>query len=265
VCSGTLRAPGALSGTYASGVLVRGNCVINAGPVTVDGKLEIAPGAALLAAYGLNHRTHQGGSSLVVRGNVFVDRGASLVLGCSNVSEVPCLDLPSRTSDLTSSDEISGNLTGDRPLGVIVHQTTIGGGVSQTGGGGGPSCPITGVFKLLPNLVVYSAYEDSTVDRNLTITNVNSCWLGIARVNVHGNLTLTGDRLSNPDATEVLSNHVGGDLVCFHDTHLFDTMDITANLWPRRIRPNSVHGRRKGQCILASPTTRGAKPGPGPF
>jgi hypothetical protein len=265
VCSGTLRSPGVLAGSYRSGVLVRGTCFVNAGAVTVHGKLEVGAGASLLAAFGLNHRTHRGGSSIVVLGNVFVDRGGTLVLGCSNMSEVPCRDLPNKFSTISSSDRISGNVTAQQALGVVLHDTTVGGGILQTGGGGGPGCGETGVFKLLPNLVVYSDYEDASVGRSLTITNVNSCWLGVAREHIRGNLILSHDKLSNPDAIEILANNVGGNLSCSRSTHLFDTADTGQTFWPRRLERNTVHGKRQGQCMINSPTAQGGKPGPGPF
>src|SRR5580658_8242364 len=66
VCSGTLKSPGVLAGTYPSGVIVRGVCDVNAGLATVDGNITVEPGASLLAAFGLDDLTQQGSSSLVV-------------------------------------------------------------------------------------------------------------------------------------------------------------------------------------------------------
>src|SRR5437764_634769 len=46
VCTGTLKTPGVLAGTYASNVMVTGVCGVNAGPTVVDGNLFVAPRAA---------------------------------------------------------------------------------------------------------------------------------------------------------------------------------------------------------------------------
>ena len=67
-CSGTLKSPGVLVGNYRGDVVVKGVCAVNSGPVRVAGDLTVSKGGALIAAFGLNHRTRKGGSSLTVNG-----------------------------------------------------------------------------------------------------------------------------------------------------------------------------------------------------
>src|SRR5882762_5082191 len=68
-CHGGTVAPGAY-GTLA----IAGFCFVNGGDVTVERKLIVTAGAALIAAYG--------GSNLNVGGEVRVGSNAVLVLGC---------------------------------------------------------------------------------------------------------------------------------------------------------------------------------------
>jgi hypothetical protein len=47
---------------------------------------------------------------------------------------------------------------------------------------------------------------------------------------------------------------------------MWNSFDLTENLFPRQAAPNTVDGSRVGpQCMLASPITEGGPPGPGPF
>ncbi len=267
-CLGTSKSPGVLAGSYPSGVLVKGVCGVNAGPAHVFGTLTLGPGSALAAAFGLNHRTHHGGSSLTVTGDLVVGRGATLILGCRVVAGgagFPCLDEPNQKKPtLTSAERVSGNLIENAPLGVVVHNSLIGGNVKETGGGGGVNCTPSGPFKAFMS-PVYSDYEDSSVGGNLGITGLKSCWLGVARVRVHGNLGFASNKLADPDAIEILANHVGKNLSCVGNSSVWDSFDLTMNPYPRQADPNTVHGKRVGQCVLASPATAGGPSGPGPF
>jgi hypothetical protein len=109
-------------------------------------------------------------------------------------------------------------------------------------------------------------YEDSTVGGNLGVSGLTSCWLGVARVHVHGNLSFTNDKLADPDAIEILGNHVGKNLSCAGNSSMWDSseLSLTAN-FPRRPDPNTVTGTRSGQCVLSTPVTQGGSSGPGAF
>jgi hypothetical protein len=264
VCSGTPTAPGLLAGSYPANVIVEGACEVNGGPTTIGGNLTVAPGAALVAAFALNDHTGRGNSSLTVAGNLQIQSGAAAVLGCEAV-EFACIDDPTPNSPtLSGRVVIDGNLTEQQPLGVVVHNSTVGGNISESGGGGGETCTPSGVFALFGS-PVYSDYEDTSVGGNITVTGLTSCWLGIARVHVGGNVRLLENQLADPDAIEILSNHIAGNLVCQQNSQVWDSSDETENLYPRKPEPNTVGGLRSGQCVFASPATEGGPLGSSPF
>jgi hypothetical protein len=243
---------------------------VNSGPATVNGKLTLRRGSVLLAAFG------QDNSSLTVKGNVLVGHGATFMLGCNTTSQA-CIDDPNQSAPtLSSTGKVTGNLTASAPLGVIVHSTTIGGNVTQVGGGGGLSCdpPTSGPFSVFMS-PVFSTYEDSSVKGNLEVKGIHSCWLGVNRVHVHGNVLVLKNKMADPDAIEILSNDIRHNLVCRSNGHpsgmppgtqpVWDSGDTGPDLYPRAPEPNTVHGHRVGQCKLASPATQGGPLGPGPF
>jgi hypothetical protein len=278
VCSGTFKKPGVLAGTYRSGVVVKGVCFVDHGPAKVMGTLTLTKGAALAAAFGLNDKTHQGGSRLTVTGNLVVSKGASAAIGCKvnkNGSGFPCIDDPHpHKPTLSSHETIKGSLIEKAPLGVVVHNTKIDGNWSETGGGGGVACKPIGAFKQLKS-PVFSAIEDSTVEGNLTFSGLKTCWVGVARVHVAGNAKFKNNELADPDGIEIVSNHIDGNLACTGNSHpasdpafaqpVWDSGEQGMPLFPRTPQPNTVAGTRSGQCRLASPTTQGGVPGPGPF
>jgi hypothetical protein len=262
-CSGTVTSPGTLAGDYGN-VAIEGVCFVNAGHATVHGTLTLRAGSALIAAFAHNDQTGTGTSGLTVLGNVRVRAGASLLLGCE-AAHFACIDDPSQEHPtLSSSDRISGDLTEVDPLGVIVHTTAIGGSVNETGGGGGFTCDPSGVFAAFGS-PVYSDYEDTTIGGSLQIRNLTSCWLGVARVHSGGNFGFTKNRLKDPDAIEIIDNHVGGDLACRDNSMVWDSAEAGAGLYPRQPEPNTVTGTRSGQCVLATPITDSGNSGPGPF
>ncbi len=210
----------------------------------------MGPGA-VLCCFALDDHTGRGSSSLSVRGNLEVQSGASLLLGCEP-GHFTCLDDPApEDPTLSSQGQVSGNLIEQEPLGVVVHNSIIDGNVQETGGGGGASCEPTGVFAAFGS-PVYSDYEDTTVHGNLSVTGLSSCWLGVARVRVSGNLSMIKDQLADPDAIEILANHISGNLSCQQNSQVWDSADETENLYPRAPEPNTVSGRRSGQCARLS-------------
>jgi hypothetical protein len=263
-CTGTPTSPGVITGTYWSDVTVKGDCAVNGGKAVVHGNLTLASGSALLAAFANNDVTGKGSSSLRVTGNIVVGDDATMLLGCLPTS-FPCIDDPNQSSPtLSSHDVVGGSIIEKAPLGVIVHDTWIGGSVTQLGGGGGVNCNPTGVFALFGS-PVYSTYEDSTIRGSLTMANVHTCWLGTARAAIGGNATYLNNTAADPDAIEIVSNNVHGDLICSRNSRVWDSGDLTNNLFPRIPQPNTVHGNRIGQCRLNSPTSATDQPGPGLF
>ena len=279
-CSGSPQKPGVLKGTDRKGVVVKGVCAVNSGKARVVGNLTVRSGGVLEAAFGLGH------STLTVTGNLVIGRGAVVVLGCKvnpNGSGFPCFDDPNmKQPTLTGHEVVSGNIVENSPLGVIVHNSKVGGSITETGGGGGASalsCPVptSGPFAAFMS-PVYSDVEDTTVGGNITVNDLVSCWLGFARDNVRGNVTIHNNEMGDPDAIEIVGNHIGKNLSCSRNRHpsagppgaepVWDNAEaVPMGAFYPRTAPitNSVHGKRTGQCRLASPTASGGKQGPGPF
>jgi len=252
-----------LTGTHGA-VVVKGACEVNAGAAVVNGDLTLSPGSALLAAFALNDQTGSGTSSLAVTGNVLVRAGATLLMGC-NPANFACLDDPNQSNPTLSMHPTVGlDLRSNQPLGVIVHNFSVGGDVIQTGGGGGVNCKPQGVFKLFQS-PVYSTYEVGTVGGDIRISSVHSCWMGVVEMHVGNTVVMYQNKLADPDAIEILSNNITGNLICRGNSRTWDNGDIGPNLFPRQPEPNTVGRNRKGQCVLSSPNTKTDKPGPGPF
>jgi hypothetical protein len=260
-CSGTPSSPGVLSGNYPSGVVVSGACAVNNGPAHVVGSLTLNNGSVLIAAFGMK------GSRLSVSGNVTVGQGATFLLGC-NTTSFPCVDDPNQSAPtLTSPGNVTGNITENAPLGVIVHSSTIGGSITETGGGGGVNCNPTGPFAAFQS-PVFSDYEDNTITGGVTITQVTSCWLGVIRNHIGKSLTISNNSMADPDAIEIEKNVIKRNLVCRRNKqHVWDSADSspTGALYPRSIGRNKVGHYREGQCLTATPLTPDGVPAGGPF
>jgi hypothetical protein len=263
VCRGSAMAPGTLAGFF-NNVEVKGFCAVNGGAALVHGNLTVDSGSALVAAFARNDVTGKGASNLIVLGNFNVNQGGAAFIGCLPTS-FPCIDDPNPNHPtLASHDRIQGNLASDDPLGVIVHNTRIGGDVTEEGGGGGLTCNPSGIFAVFGS-PVYSDYEDSTVVGGLRINHLTSCWLGVARVHSGGGMRFIDNQLADPDAIEIIANNIGGNLACSGNSMTWDNADAGESLFPRIPEPNTVHGSRSGQCVLSSPNTRHDHPGPGAF
>ena len=257
VCTGTLQSPGVLAGTFNGTVRIQGVCVVNGGPANIHGNLVLAPGSALNATFALNDVAGAGTSSLNVQGNVLVRRGAVLGMGCEPKAS-PCSDDANAATGgyLTGQDHVQGNLEATNALAVITHASSIGGSVTQIGGGGGLSCavPTTGIFSLLKS-PVFSDYEDNTIGGSLVVNGVTSCYFGDLRNQVAHDLSFSLNRMGDPDANEVLSNPVGGDIACIGDVpavHYGDSQGL----------PNLVVGKAFGQCSFSVFKPRPAPSGP---
>lgn len=238
-CTGTLAAPGLLTGTYQGDVVATGVCAVYGGAAVIKGNLIVAPGAALVATFGLNDITGTGTSGMTVFGNVEVRSGAVLAMGCEPAFD-PCTDGP----DGTSQSRVFGNIDGSHALGVIIHASTISGNVSLIGGGGGGgaacSPPYPGIFAAA-GTAPFSDSEDSTIGGNLTITGLHTCWLGSLRNSVHGNVLIAGNTMTGPTADVIVNNVVRGSIACFGNS--------PAVQYGVSVRsPNLVHGYASGEC-----------------
>jgi hypothetical protein len=255
-CTGTPQNPGVLSGTYNSNVVVQGACQVSAGPAVINGNLTVSGGSVLLAQFS--------NADLTVNGNLTVWVGATAFLGCDPQSS-PCIDDPDPNNPTQfAALTVSGDVLGQQPLGLIVHNATVNGNYTQTGGGGGLTCDPVGIFALFGS-PAFSTIEDSTVDGSVTVTRLKSCWLGLIRLQVGRNVVVQNNRLLDPDAIEINDNHISGSLICISNSMVWDSAEIGDGLFPRAPEPNTVDGRRIGQCVLSSPTEPEGPRGPGPF
>lgn len=242
-CTGTLTAPGLLHGTYAGNVVVTGYCVVNGGAAVVKGDLRVAPHAGLNATFALNDVAGSGTSSLTVKGDIRAENGATLAIGCEPNFN-PCTDDPAAATGgtLRGHDVVGGNIVGFQALGMLVHASTVEGDIAQSGGGGGQSCapPSTGLFSLMHS-PVFSDYEDNTIGGDVTVTGLQTCWFGALRNAVGESITADRNTMADPDASEVLANHVEDDISCFNNNPAVQYGDSMSS-------PNVVEGKASGEC-----------------
>ena len=250
-------------GSYAS-VLVSGICYMPAGNVTVRGDLSIAPGALLDA---VTPGDPTSGipvvpATVTVDGNVWVGKGAVLLLGCS--PNISCSAPPG-----ISFDSVHGSIVASAAQAVVLHNVAIGDNLSIVGGGGGPaaaSCnaqpppPAAPISSLRPwsedpNLTftpVYTDVEDASIGGNYTINGLDSCWLGSIRNLVGGSATFIGNYFGDPDSMEIGNNLIGGNLTC--------TQNSPAPQFGDGAAPDLVSGNGIGQCgfgvVLQNPSAQ---------
>ena len=240
-CSGTLAAPGLLTGTYDGDVVATGVCAVYAGVAVIKGNLIVAPGAALVATFGLNDVTGTGTSGLTVYGNVEVRSGAVLAMGCEPAFD-PCTDGP----DGTSQSRVVGNVDALHALGVIIHASTITGNVSVIGGGGGGgaacSPPYPGIFDAA-GTAPFSDSEDNTIGGNLTFIGLHTCWLGALRNSVHGNVFVADNTMAKPAADVIVNNTVNGSIACYGNSPA-----VQYGVFVRS--PNLVRHHASGECAF---------------
>ncbi len=245
-CTGTLAAPGVLTGTYRGNVVVTGVCFVNGGAAVIKGDLILAPGSALNATFALNDVAKTGTSSLTVRGDIKVEYGAVLAMGCEPNFN-PCSDDSNAGTGgtLTGQNHVFGDVRGSQALAVLVHASTIRGDASLRGGGGGVTCavPATGIFAALQS-PVFSDFEDNTIGGALTVTGLQTCWLGALRNHVRGNVVDANNTMADPDANEILANLVDGSIACFNNSPAVQYGDSAGS-------PNQVRRHAFGQCAFS--------------
>lgn len=262
ICSGTDAAPGQLAGIINNDVVISGTCWVNAGVTAVIGDLTVDPGATLDATFGQNDQAgYTGYTALYVTGNVFVEGGATLALGCEpNFS--PCQDDPvvdegeSGPGTLTSHDVIGGNIIANGALAVLVHSSVVFGDITQSDGGGGPSCatPSSGYFASMQS-PPFSDYEDNQIGGTLTVQYLDSCWFGAQRNIVGGNVEIHGNVFTLSNADEVLTNQIAQNISCTDDSPVVQYGTSTHG-------PNKVHGSADGECAFTALQPRPAPSGP---
>ena len=135
-----------------------------------------------------------------------------------------------------------GDVRAFRALGVLLHASTIKGDVSLRGGGGAESCnpPFLGIFADLGS-PPFSDAEDNAIGGDLTMTGMQSCWLGALRNSVRGNVVVAGNTMADPDAMEILANLVRGRIACFSNSPAVQYGDSGSS-------PNQVKRHAFGEC-----------------
>ena len=245
ICTGTLKSPGVLAGTFRGDVLIIGVCNVNGGKAVIHGDLILTPGSVLNATFALNDVSNKGKSSLTVHGDVKVGNGATLAMGCEpNFS--PCSDDPNagKGGTLTGSNRVSGDVQAFGALGVLLHASKIHGDVIMIGGGGGVTCaiPATGIFSVLKS-PVFSDAEDNRIGGDLWIAGLQTCWMGALRNRVGGSIFTAFNKMADPDANEVLANVIRGSIACFANTPATQYGDSMSS-------PNKVRGKAFGECAF---------------
>jgi hypothetical protein len=206
-------------GTY-SGLTVTGSCSIPSGPVTVRGGLTITGSGSLVA--------DTCGLTLTISGGINVESGGSLILGAGAGSNPPC----SPSTDVV----VNGGLTGNQPYSFIVHGATINGGVSVEGGGG------------FGHGFNYVAIEDSQVNGDVSVTDLNTLWFGLSRLSVNGDVVLQND--FDPytrDGNELQSVTINGSLTCLDNTPTVS--NSPADGTPGDTGETVVTGQVIGDCV----------------
>ena len=223
-CSGGTIAPG----TYGN-LTINGFCMVDGGNVTVQHNVVVTSTGALNAIFS--------GSRLTVGGNLIVQSGGLLGLGCDPV-EFACMDNP----DGTSNHSVGHNLIADGAVLMIVHDNRIGGNVEQSGGGGGFSCD-----SLFPNgPPAYTDYANNVIGGSASVTGLRTCWDGFSHNVVGGSVRLLDNQTALPDGNLADGNHISGNFTCLGDSpapHLSDG--------PTQIL-NVVGGAARGQCAAIS-------------
>jgi hypothetical protein len=220
-CHGGVIGPG----NYSS-VTIAGDCSIPAGTVSVRGNLTVESGKSLNAG--------SPAATVSISGRVLVKKDAIFILGCS-----PSFPCPGSTND-----RVGGGVVADHALAVILHGNTIKGGISMWGGGGGvgcaPNAALTAVLGMGP-IPAFSSFENNRIDGGVSVSGYQSCWLGFIRNDSHGSVTFRNNILADPDAVEIATNTIHGNLRCSGNSAAL--LDV-----PSGGLPNVVSGRKLGQC-----------------
>jgi hypothetical protein len=157
---------------------------------------------------------------------------------------------------LNGPARVGGDLTAGAPLALIVHNSAISGDARQTGGGGGVNCtPPPGILAAF-GTPAYTDFEDGTIGGNLSVTGVRTCWLGTIREQISGSATFSNNQMADPDASEIVTNKIAGNLIC-------TTTSPAPHFGDSAGQPNVVGGFGAGQCAFSVRLPNPAPAGPG--
>ena len=206
------------AGTYRS-LTIAGNCTLAAkGTAHVRGNVVVR-------GHGFLNTLTTG--TFNVDGNLTVQNDGIAGLGCND--EVGC--------PTESNDHIGGNLSAHGAWAVVIEQEHVGGNVTIVGGGRSMDCSSTG----LVGGPFFATVHDSTVGGNVVVRRVHTCWFGLIRTTVGGNVQVIGNRFGDPDANEIITNTIAGNLSCFNNVPAAQIGDSGG-------LPNVVGGQKRGEC-----------------
>lgn len=239
-CSGgTLGAPQVIpSGTYRSVNVADGFCVMQ-GTYHITGGLTVGPGAFLDAAVFFGFPPYDYGAPcnvfVNVSGGVRVGQGGALYFGNGAGTGCP-----------SSNDVVNGGITASDAESLVVHGTTVNGGITMLGGGGGTDCNSTDASPFAP----YTDVEDSQVNGGIAVSGLSTCWLGVIRVAVNGTMNVNDNTMGDPDAIEIGLNNIHGTLACSGNALAFPGPGgVPTNSFDGSPpNPNTVTGAETGQC-----------------
>ncbi|MGO9820995.1 MAG: hypothetical protein ACLPTJ_10145 [Solirubrobacteraceae bacterium] len=216
-----------IAGNFRQLTIVGENYVPAGSTLRVRGNLKLARGACL-DAFTLG--------TVKVRGDVIVHRGAILALGCTPGSLGPPLT-QAPCDGMTTDDTVGGSIIARHALTMYLDGDTIWGNVISIGGGPGPTMSPYVNFPI----------KDNTIYGNVRVIGWQGTWFGFIRNTVSDNVLLAfnvgvsiGDT-GLPDSTEVVTNTIGGNLICFGNSPAAQFGDSGGT-------PNTVGGRKIGQC-----------------
>jgi hypothetical protein len=148
-------------------------------------------------------------ATIIVRGGVSVQEGATLVLG---------------SEEGTGGGTISGGVRANAPASLQLHFANVYGGVRMLGGNG-----------------FFSTVEDNNIHGGAKIDGYSGFWLGFIRNTVHGSVKLNNNQMDDPDANEFVTNTIQGNLVCHNNSPAPQVGDSEG-------LPNLVSGQKIDQC-----------------
>jgi hypothetical protein len=205
------------SGSYAS-LHVTGPCKLS------DHAYVVVRGNVVVGHHGLFDAITMG--HIGVWGSMYVRSGGGVGLGCS----------PAAGCSVTTHDHIQGDVIANGALAMIFHSNRIDGRIYQSGGGGGVNCN-----NVLMGGPAFTTYEDNKVGGDVTVRWMRSCWFGFFRNHVAGTVRINHNTFADPDADEVQTNVIAGDLICRANSPAPQTGDSGGSV-------NIVAGSKIGQC-----------------
>jgi hypothetical protein len=141
---------------------------------------------------------------------------------------------------MTMQAKVGGAVVASGALGVDIANSTVGGSVAISGGGGGARCATSSIGE--PDDVTV---RDVTLGGGLTMEGVATCEIGVVNDRIHGNVLAAGNSAGDRESDEITQDLIGGDLAC--------AGDLPAVQFGRSgTLPNVVGGRASGECSFTT-------------